>query len=176
MKNNDSIVFSKRPTIAIEKNFMDMKNIFSKYYYDFHDEISCSDRNLMMADIYTLIYYMTDNLQNNLLLNVPKKIKPAVEYINSNYTQKIYTAHLAELCFLSESQMRRIFHSEFGMSPIEYKNNLCIKQACNMLKFTNSSISEIAREVGFGNLCFFSQTFKKITGMSPKQYSLKYRA
>ena len=111
-----------------------------------------------------------------ILLNVPKKIKPAVEYINNNYTQKVYTAHLAELCFLSESQMRRIFHSEFGMSPIEYKNNLCIKQACNMLKFTNSSISEIAREVGFGNLCFFSQTFKKITGVSPKQYSLKYRA
>ena len=51
-----------------------------------------------------------------------------------------------------------------------YLNKIRIEQSKLLLKNTDSSIVEIAMEVGFEDQSYFSKVFKNLTKMTPKQY------
>ncbi|MGN1048069.1 MAG: helix-turn-helix domain-containing protein [Eubacteriales bacterium] len=99
-----------------------------------------------------------------------ERISPAVKFIKENYNRKIYVKELAEICFMSESQLRRLFDEELGESPIQYKNRIQMEVACNLLKNSNRRIEEIAETVGFDSPYDFSRRFKAKYGVSPKKY------
>ena len=98
------------------------------------------------------------------------RILPAVRYIEEHCTESIYVEELAALCFISQSQLRRLFDREIGMSPTEFKNHKRMELAMNMLKYTYSRVGEVAESVGFDNIYVFSRLFTKHFGMSPLQY------
>lgn len=98
------------------------------------------------------------------------RILPAIRYIEEHCTEQIYIKDMAELCFISQSQLRRLFVQEIGMSPIEFKNHKRMELAMNMLKYTYSRVGEVAESVGFDNIYVFSRVFTKHFGMSPLQY------
>ncbi len=102
--------------------------------------------------------------------SVSSRILPAVRHIDIHYKEPLRMADMAALCHLSQSQMRRLFRSELGMSPIEYKNHRRMDAACNMLRYTYNRISEIADTLGFDNVYIFSRVFRKYMGVSPTQY------
>lgn len=102
--------------------------------------------------------------------NFQSKIAPAVMYISQHYCEKIKISQLAKLCLISESQLRRLFHSEYGMSPLQYKINLQVEAACNLLESGNCQISQIAEMLGFDSVYEFSATFKRKMGKSPRKY------
>ena len=77
---------------------------------------------------------------------------------------------VAALCHLSQSQVRRLFRKELGVSPVEYKNLRRVEKACDMLCYTHNSVSEIADALGFDNVYFCSRVFRKYKGVSPTQY------
>lgn len=57
-----------------------------------------------------------------------------------------------------------------GVSFSNYLNKIRIEQSKLLLKNTDSSIVEIAMEVGFEDQSYFSKVFKNLTKMTPKQY------
>lgn len=101
------------------------------------------------------------------------KISPAVAYINENYTSPIQIKKLAELCYVSESQLRRLFIKAFGLSPLRYKNKLLIENACRLLNNFELNIGEISNILGFCDLYAFSHAFVKEMGVSPRIYRNK---
>ena len=102
----------------------------------------------------------------------PQRISCAIEYINEHYTEDVSISKLAELSFISEPHLFRLFKKELGVSPIEYKNELRIKKAESLLCDPECSVGEISLLLGFENACYFSRIFKKLRGISP----IKYRA
>jgi len=127
--------------------------------------------DIMVSSImYRLIYYILTKLksvENNVSEN---RIKPAVEYIKKHFCEKIYVSHLAQLCLISESQLRRLFKENYNMSPIEYKNTMQMNTACELLR-TGKTPAEITDVLGFDSVCSFSHIFKKVHGFSPMQYA-----
>ena len=79
----------------------------------------------------------------------------------------------ASLCGLSKSQFIRSFTDYTGMTPMRYKNNIIIKDAQWYLLNTDLSINEIAAMLKFDNVYYFSNMFKKHTGLSPRQFREK---
>ena len=71
---------------------------------------------------------------------------------------------------LSRSHLFRSFEKVMEKSPKEYLTNFRIKQACNLLKTSDLSITAIANSVGFENNLYFSKAFHKVKGVSPKVY------
>jgi AraC-like DNA-binding protein len=68
------------------------------------------------------------------------------------------------------SKLRRDFKNSTGQSPNQYLLNLKLDKAKELLTGTNLSISEIAYQVGFESLFYFSKQFKNKNGISPKFY------
>ena len=102
-----------------------------------------------------------------------QKISAAVEYISTHYTETITNDSLAELTGLSTVYFRKIFTNIMGVSPIVYARQLRIEKAKEMLKSDYANLSDVANSLGYPNLYDFSRDFKKHTGVSPSQYSLK---
>jgi AraC-like DNA-binding protein len=57
------------------------------------------------------------------------------------------------------------------LSPIAYKNQLCIDQAAQiLLSGSKKSIEEISSELGFESATYFRRVFKQYTGISPRMF------
>ena len=97
-------------------------------------------------------------------------ILQAAETLRKNYQQELCLADLLAEAHMSKSYFLRLFRRYMGTTPYNYLVNFRITQAKELLVLTDHSVSEIAREVGFGDASNFSTRFAKATGQSPLQY------
>jgi len=101
-----------------------------------------------------------------------KSITQAIEYLTDNYQKKISLSDLASETHYSPYHFLRLFKQHTGKTPFEYLLDLKIEKAKTLLKKTDYSIAETSYLSGFSSTSYFSQTFKKKTGLSPSQYRL----
>lgn len=94
-------------------------------------------------------------------------IDKVVLYIEENYEKDLAISELSVIAGLSEYYFSRIFKKQTGFTLHEYIIKTRIISAKILLKSTNMSLREIAYKCGFSNESSFSNTFKKITNMTP---------
>ena len=71
---------------------------------------------------------------------------------------------------MSDDYLTYCFRQELGMTPIAYLNRYRVAQAKRLLKETDSTITQIALDVGFSDSGYFSRVFRREAGMSPDAY------
>ena len=104
-------------------------------------------------------------------------IKPAIKYINDNFTnKKIHVSKLSETCNISQSYFKKLFIKKFGVPPSKYIIQLKINYACDLLRSNLYTITQIAQLCGYENIYFFSRQFKEYMGISPTDYINKYKS
>ena len=126
------------------------------------------------AILEVLIIYITRNERLGLLslesTRIPKECALVKRYLDSNYAQPITLDSLAESTHINKFYLSHTFTKYLGMSPITYLIHRRLEVSKDMLTQTNHSIAEIASSTGFASQSYFSQIFRKFTGMSPNQY------
>ena len=104
--------------------------------------------------------------------NMPTKhsrLQPALAEMAVNYRENAPISHYAQLCGMSEVTFRRLFRECIGNSPVEYRNDLRLKNARILLQSGEYNVGEAAENAGFSNLSFFIRLYKKKYGYTPKQ-------
>ncbi len=96
-----------------------------------------------------------------------------IGYLHENYSGNITNSRLAELFHYHPNYMNSLIRAKTGMSLRRYLLNIRISKAVTLLETTNLSVTQIAQEVGFCDISYFSNYFKKITGRSPKEFRNK---
>lgn len=99
-----------------------------------------------------------------------RKVQEAIRYIRLHYSQEITVDSIANALSLSGGHLRSIFKEETGSTLIEYLTNYRMEQAKEMLDSGNYKIYEVADRVGYKTSQYFSQVFKRVTGLSPQEY------
>lgn len=94
----------------------------------------------------------------------------AIKYIQFHFSQDISIDDIADSVGVSRSHLYRVFMSNVGQSPIDYLTEYRINEACQLLRTSQLSISEIAVSVGFFDQFYFSRVFKKRKGIPPSRY------
>jgi AraC family transcriptional regulator len=89
------------------------------------------------------------------------------EILSSRFTETPRLAELAESVGVHPVHLAREFRKRFGCATGDYVRRLRIEQACAALTTSDAPITEIALAAGFYDQSHFSNTFKKITGMTP---------
>jgi AraC-like DNA-binding protein len=97
-------------------------------------------------------------------------IEKSIKYMHTHIEDKITLSELASVVGCSVSHFSMLFKKRTSCSPIEYYNNLKIQKACQMLKFSNMHIKEIANILHYDDQYYFSRIFRKIMGISPLYY------
>lgn len=96
-------------------------------------------------------------------------IKEVQRYISGHYTEKITLTKLAEEIHVNGSYLSRLYKLKTGQNLFEFINQMRVEQA-KVLIGQGKRISETAQLVGFENSAYFSRVFKKIEGVSPREY------
>ena len=97
-------------------------------------------------------------------------IKEALSFIEQNFQNDITVEEIAACCGLNRSYFGKIFHEVLGKSPQEFLISYRMTKATELLKLTSLSIAEVGSAVGYSNQLHFSRAFKKIYGISPRQW------
>jgi len=97
-------------------------------------------------------------------------IKEAFSFIEQNFQNDISVEDIAACCGLNRSYFGKIFHENMGKSPQEFLISYRMTKAAELLRLTNLSIADIGNAVGYPNQLHFSRAFKKVYGISPRQW------
>lgn len=101
-------------------------------------------------------------------------VQTAIEYIENNYVDQGFSiTKLAESMSVSEGHISRLFKSETDQSINNYLTRYRIKKAMDYLKDVNVKVYEVAEKVGYSDIAYFSNTFKKLVGKTPSDYQTK---
>lgn len=103
------------------------------------------------------------------------RLRPALAYIDANFTHKLPQSEAAAQCFLSESRFRRIFRQEMQMSFQEYVGKLRYLEARRLIASTDLNIAAAVREAGIANPYYFYKMFEEAEGMTPRVYRERIR-
>ncbi|GEM_PF-5854976 len=102
------------------------------------------------------------------------KLKPAVDYIEKHYTNKINLEEISSQCNMSPFHFTREFKKLFGMTPMLMVTDVRLQRAKQLLLDSNVSITEVASIIGFYDVGHFSKVFKQKNGYTPLQFRKGY--
>ncbi len=153
--------------------------------HPFHiDNISRSysiqiEAGLTMEQLDQLAYRMVRKycilVQNYARKNYSPLVQRCMNTIDFYYSSEISLSWLAAQCGVSDSYLSTSFRKETGMTVTDCINTTRIRQALILLNTSELSIGDIASRCGFPDANYFSRVFRKLQGLSPKQYRDRIR-
>ena len=156
----DQQIIDKITSILSKANLLQLEQI------NMRDNLICSAVLLIVQCIYqqkiSETTYDDPNL-NNFYKNLNR--------IMSNPDFPTYTVNdLCTLLSYSRMQLNRIFKSQFNTSPHNYLIKMKFTYAKSLLSSTDMGIKEIAFNVGYSSVSQFHTAFKKMFGVTPKEF------
>ncbi len=102
-----------------------------------------------------------------------KFVHMAKRYIHEHYREKLTLSDIAEHLNISSGYLSTSFSSCTNQTVSDYIAEVKIEHAKELIDSGQYLIYEIANQLGFENAYYFSKVFKKVTGMSPKNYEYR---
>jgi len=166
--------FSPGPDLRLHgTDFQEIGELFSKMYQEYkmmkkgYSDIIRAYLIELLVKIFRLI---ESKDQKGISLQHKDLVDKAVEYLKQNYHTEIKLEDLALQSFISKNYFSRIFKEATGISFTEYIQKIRINEACNLIQNTDLKVVDIAYQVGFKDMKFFYEVFKKIIGKTPGAY------
>lgn len=94
----------------------------------------------------------------------------AMAFLNEHYAEPLTLRQIADAVHVSPSYLSRLFHRQTGQTIVDVCKTIRLDQACQLLRSTELKHYEIADRVGIDDPAYFSQLFRKHTGLSPSEY------
>ncbi len=93
----------------------------------------------------------------------------AREYIEENYSDNsLSIADISEKLLVNQTYLRRMFKEEMEMTLQEYMTQYRMQMAKQFILETEDKLADIAEKVGYSDVSYFSNCFKKFYGVSPR--------
>ncbi len=100
----------------------------------------------------------------------PTIAEKAAAYLVANRNRSVSLTEMAEEFKYHPNYINRVFKKRYGITLLQFHLDLRMKDAMQLLSYTNYSIGEISELCGFEDMNYFSRIFKKKTAMSPLKY------
>lgn len=150
--------------IIVFKNILYLKKSFFDILGYFVSEKSL----LVKAELYKILDKICTSKEEN---NPYYKIKSVID---SDLDFSMKEEQIAEKCAMSVSSLQRHFKATYGKTVSEYRAEMKISKAKELLTSGAHTLEEIAEILGFCDSSYFGKCFKKHEGMSPKKYLKEY--
>lgn len=98
-----------------------------------------------------------------------KLICEILDYINNNINKEITIEELSNIFYFDKYYIMKLFKKELGITIINYINSMRIYNSLKEYKY-DDQIIRIALNNGFNSLEYYSETFKNIIKVSPREY------
>lgn len=161
--NNEEVTYLINKLIAICSSYSLTKDILA----------DLTLKELLVRIMQTQNLAITNASYTNTLSNNPMAY--VLGFIKANIHHKIQIDQLSSMACMSKSTFHRSFKRELGLSPLEYIMIEKIGRAKQLLSNPTVTASSVSHELGFSDLNYFIRTFKKMEGITPRQYQFSLR-
>jgi len=94
----------------------------------------------------------------------------AAQFLRDHLAERIDVAELASMASLSPSHFAALFRQRFGMPVLQYRTELRMARARELLDMTERPIAQVAAAAGYDDSFYFARRFKRIHGLTPHGY------
>ena len=126
---------------------------------------------LFLLDLYLAQFEPEASKRPNKELSSEEQFDRFVIYMNKNLDKPISLTEMADAFFVSTSTVQKLFYRFAGCAPMQYFLELKLSRAKEMLCTTSLNYTQISQMLGFSTVSYFSNFFKKRTGLSPSEYA-----
>lgn len=102
-------------------------------------------------------------------------VQKVQEYIHQNLGTKLPRQELADHVHLSADYLTKLFKRVTGVALVQYIIDTRMEQAARMIAEGGQSIGDVAGQLGYDNFSYFSNLFKRSTGVTPSEYKREYQ-
>ena len=121
---------------------------------------------------------MEDNKDQKIFIpeyiTLYQRLYRSKEFIDDCYNEPIDLNAIAREAFFSPYHFLRLFKKVYNKTPHQYLTERRIDKAKELLKKSDSSVTEVCFDVGFQSLGSFSSLFSKHAGISPAEFKRQY--
>jgi len=132
------------------------------------------NKRLTIDQLYEFMIDVTITVVSHLSYQRKTRNQKIVEQvkvlINENYGMDVSLEYISEKVYISPCYLSSIFSQETGETFKEYLTKVRMEKAKELLKNISLKVYEVSQQVGYSDPHYFSQVFKKYTGMTPAQY------
>lgn len=124
-----------------------------------------------------LVYYLECCPASQLSLvktDFDSPLSKAVSYVDANLHRMVTVQEMAKVAGYHPSHFTKVFQKNLGVTPAQFLVRKKTEYAIRELTATSRSISDIADALGFSSQFYFTNFFKKHTGMTPSEYRKVY--
>ncbi|RFB12056.1 response regulator [Bacillus sp. HNG] len=108
-----------------------------------------------------------DGTEENLPASTIEKV---LEYISKTPINQLNLKDAANHVHMNPSYLSQLFKQQLNKKFVDYVTEIKIQEGKKLLVNTTLRMSEIADRLGYADVAYFSNNFKKITGLSPSDY------
>lgn len=166
-------LFSFPYMINISKDGVLLESTFDKLIHAYRSNDAASVI-LSQSALLELIHFYLHTLSPEQLtfstLKSSTDMGTILQYMDKHLGDKITLNNLASVVNIHPNYLARLFKEQFGMAPIQYINLQRIHVAKKLLENNMPSIKAIADQTGFESPYYFSQVFRKHTGLTPTEF------
>lgn len=121
----------------------------------------------------------TDSIQQDgtgLIIDQTEKspVEQVVEFIKSKLPGEVTLTEAAEKVHLNPSYLSQLFKQRMNQTFLDYVLQYRMDEAGRLLTHTSLSVTEIAHRIGYTDLSYFSNTFKRVKRKTPSQFRKSY--
>ena len=107
--------------------------------------------------------------------NYYPRLQKIRDYVDKNVDEDITLCKAARIACLEQKYFSTFFREKTGVTFKRWISGVRISRAKTMMEAHNYSITEVALAVGFRDLGTFERTFKRYTGLTPREYKHSVR-
>ncbi len=119
---------------------------------------------------YNMAEYFIELISKKRITEYPYPISKIINFIHVNPCSKLSVDKLAKIVNISPDYLSSRFRKVVGVPLSEYIQNQKILHAKNFIEFSELSITEISTLLEYCNPAYFTNVFKKYTGLTPSAY------
>lgn len=128
------------------------------------NQINIELEKVMFETFYLLL------AEQALLPKIDARISASVAFIEQNIASSLQIKHLAKIAFLSETQFKKLFKQQLGMTVMQYVTKIRMKKAQALLTHTDYPLQIVGEMVGYQELSAFSRKFSQYFALSPTKF------
>ncbi|WP_162463353.1 AraC family transcriptional regulator [Paenibacillus psychroresistens] len=155
----------KEPFLVVS-HFQEALTTFTEKPYGYMISLRCT----MLKIIGFILKELTTSNGVDKQHSHQEEVTATIQYMYEHLTEEIDFNDIAHSLFLSPNYFRTLFKQATGKSTVEYLTSIRLEKAKALMQAGNLTIKAISEAVGYNDLQYFSKTFKKFEGLSPKGY------
>ena len=125
---------------------------------------------MYLRQIFLLVQRIRQEERPTVSTYIQEEMEFARRYFNEHYNEPISIQEYAESRNMSVCYFQRNFKQIVKHTPMQYLLTIRVNNAASLLETTDYSMAEIAAIVGYEDPLYFSRLFRKIKGVSPRDY------